>query len=386
MARDEAYKPDDASKPKPPRKSMANPAFEEDVYVKWAWRLLFYAIYYTILYFVFTIFIDQYRSNNEMDTRKSPVLQTRLDSANMRVFPNDYVREKDYFASDSANQLNFANTDKQWYRADSHSKCPMPIFGCPADWEKKSMREVFTNEFSARLGKIQEQIDAGKSDNGDPIVGSGTNANSTYSQAVTDFCGSDGMEYTNNQACFFVSLNLVNSWVPIGLDDDYQMAKNLQGGFADTTIENQLHGSHSNGSNVYFGCRLFGTKGASKSASQIIDYSKPKPLADSSKYISWMGGQNYIESSYYPKSNTDAQSLVELRKKHRHEQDPTWYRPELVMKVDMSDASESLAFECNAYANNIKTPMMVLKDGKAGWASRMKFPDRAHQSFVMIST
>ena len=55
-------------------------------------------------------------------------------------------------------------------------------------------------------------------------------------------------------------------------------ASNLQGGFADTTIEDQLHGSRSNGSHVYFGCRLFGTKGASKSASQIIDYSKPMPV------------------------------------------------------------------------------------------------------------
>jgi len=387
MARDEAYKPDDASKPKPPRKSMANPAFEEDVYVKWAWRLLFYVIYYTVLYFVFTIFLDQYRSNYDMDTRKSPVLQTRFDSANMRVFPNDYVRERDYFAADSANQLDFAKTDQQWYRADSHKKCPMPIFGCPEDWEKKSLREVFANEFSARLGKIQEQIDSGNIDNGDPIFGSDNNVTetTTYSQAVNDFCGSDGMEYKNNQACFFVSLNLVNNWVPVGLDDNYQMATNLQGGFADTKIDDQLYGSR-NGSHVYFGCRLFGTKGASKSASQIIDYSQPKPLADSSKYISWMGGQNYIEASYYPKSQTDPESLIKLRATHRHEQDPTWYRPELVMKVDMSAASESLAFECNAYANNIKTPMMVTKDGKAGWASRTKFPDLAHQSFVMIST
>lgn len=351
---------------------------------KWGLRLVFYAVYYCFLYALFHGYRSWYISSREMETRNTPVRQAPLGSAKMTIFPIDYVYEKDFASAKKENTLNFGSTQQAMYKGNSEKACNWPVFGCDG-WKSFRMNEAYELEFAERLAQIQKHIDAATTANDcslssdrkycSPIVP----GNGTYTDQVKEFCGADAMAFKNNKACLFVGLTPINSWVPKGLSTNYQMGKKLNGA-GDKKIEDQLQWTNEIGSdNVYFGCRLFKTTSGKFPLKD--DKQAPFSLSDGNKHITWMGDQNYIPSYYYPKTNQNPDEHIKRRATHRFALSD-WYRPELVMKVDLSSASNSIAFDCNAYADNIITPMLSADaSGTQIWKSRAPKP-QPHQSFV----
>jgi len=352
----------------------------------WAMILGYYLVYYVALYFVGKGTLAYWSGG--LDTDANVRLQTRHDSPRMRIFPLNKIKEEDFYAVKLPNTLAFGKDNAVMYKGNHDTVCNWGAIGC--EWTKKTLSEAYALEFSERLAQIQAQIND-RADGVDCSAGNQANAQTKcnemfgygadFTNQVNAFCG-DGATFTNNQACFFVGLTTTNDFRPVGLTADYLMGKTLKGGFADETIGNQLNGFDSNSTTVQFGCRLSKTKESGVAGVQVQDTKKPAyDLTEESKYISWMGGKSNIETFYWPNTKQAPNDVDALKNKHRYAQSD-WYRPELVMKVDMSSAPESIGFDCNAYANNIKTPMLVSSDGGFSWASRSKFPDAAHQSFT----
>lgn len=385
-----AYRPDDDVQPV--RKSeieRRRKQEEEDWLQNWILRIGFYLVYYLFLYILFVTTVKLYSKN--FYGIETPHFQTRLESPRMRIFPVDWIREADFVHSAShSNVLVLGSPNEAAHKGDKEYSL------LQKDWTMMTMAKAYETEFSEHLDQIQAQIDAHS--RSDCSVSSGSkeyctpihpsNATHTYKSAVEDFCGTDALEFKNNKACFFVGITSLNGWQPIGLSSDWKMGEKMHyknGEKVDQTLGDQLDATVT-GDSVYFGCRLLKTKA---DGDLVVKNNKvaPYPLSEGSNYISWMDDQNFIPSYYWPKTTHNPVDHETNRNDHRFKQ-TEWYRPELVMKIDLSAAPDSISFDCNAYANNIKTPMLFVENSMANWYSRGNgmATMQPHQSFTFVKS
>jgi len=351
---------------------------QESDYKKWGLRLAFYAVYYTFIYLLFLLSVSIITGYTHYTGQKVPVSQARLSTPRMTMFPLDQVREIDWAPRSGVD-------NHLWYKSKVY--------------DGKTMATAFKEKLEERLTNMNDQ---------------------NFTTHVDTFCAGDYKDFKNGKACFLVGVNTVVNWQPVKLVPDsvhsWFNAK-LSSDAAKTSFSLASQGLTDNAdADILFGCRVFDT---TYDSSQLI--SRPKSATDGrvmTNGIDWMHNENYLKNytpfpgGIKPKNDKSSpttdiyedctQPSFYSAKCNINSYDyKAWTKPFTAVRIDMnaihtefqaaqasSEEQHGYEFKCNAYAQNIITPMYdssskLYFEGDNGAPIVQSGGKELHQNFII---
>lgn len=332
---------------------------DDTAVMKWVKRGAFYLIYYSLLYVVFTQSLKFIESKTH--SANVPVTQALLHSPMMTMFPIDQIRDG---KGKSDNHIRFV---------DKHAL-----------------------DVTADYATILERKLASMN-------------NKNFSSDVLEFCAGDYAKFVNGKACFLVGVNAIVNWKPIKVDPvSKSNSFNVKVGAADSSFSMASQGLNSSiDAPVQFSCRVFPTSWNANDKINSMKVGQAGVLLDS---LEWMNNENYLSSyeelkmGVNPKGDAAyaecAQSNWKDAKCNVNERDYTnWHKPMTAMRLDMNaigaelkqnhttfdSDSRAYEFKCQAYAQNIITPMYDenTKEYYENDSGKPVVITRIHQEFII---
>jgi hypothetical protein len=351
---------------------------QESEQKKWALRLGFYAVYYTFIYLLYLFSISIITGYTHSAGQKSPVSQARLGTPRMTMFPLDQIREIDWAPRSGVD-------NHLWYKSNVY--------------DGKTMAAVFKEKLEQRLTNMNDQ---------------------NFTTNVDTFCAGDYKDFKNGKACFLVGVNTIVNWQPVKLVPDSKHSwfnAKLSSDAEKTSFTLASQGLTDNAdADILFGCRVFDTN---YDAANSI--SRPKQATHGivmTNGIDWMHNENYLKSytpflgGVNPKTDESApttdiykecvQPSYYSAKCNINTYDyKTWTKPFTAVRIDMSaihtefqatqassEVQHGYEFKCNAYAQNIVTPMYdsaskLYFEGENGSPIVQSGGKELHQNFII---
>jgi len=351
---------------------------EESEQAKWTKRLAFYAVYYTFIYCLYLLSISIITGYTHSAGQIKPVSQARLSTPRMTMFPLDQIREIDWVPRSGVD-------NHLWY--DSMV------------YDGKTMAEAFKEKLALKLANLKNQ---------------------TFTTEVETFCAGDYKDFKNGKACFLVGVNTVVDWQPVKLVPDsahsWFNAKLQNGNSKAFSLASQGLTDNAE-ADILFGCRVFDT---TYDAANLI--SRPNSANQGrimTNGIDWMHNENYLknyspfEGGVNPKVDGNAPTTniyekcvqpsyysAECNINSYDYKD--WDKPFTAVKIDMNaidtefqaaqpsdeTVQHGYEFKCNAYAQNIITPMYdseskLYFEGENGAPIVQSGGKGLHQNFII---
>lgn len=330
--------------------------------VKWTKRGAFYLVYYTLLYFLFVATLAFIETKTHSASHNVPNTQALLHSPRMTLFPVDQIHNGKG-------------------KSDNHIR-----FVAGHDWDRTAEYATILEEKLTRLN------------------------HKNFSASVREFCEGDYAKFVNGKACFLVGVNAIVNWKPLAIDEtsDTNSFTVKIGTATAPKFDMASQGLNSSiSAPVHFSCRVFPTTWSVEGSINSVKVGAAGVLLDS---IEWLDNQNYLSSYDVLKTgvNPKGDKAYEDCKQSNwvepecniNERDYTnWNKPMTAMRLDMNAIKTELAanhanfgsderayeFKCNAYAQNIITPMYdeATKEYYEYDAGNPVVTSKIHQEFII---